>query len=53
MVASLDGQRLLRDQVSGSQADPEALGIRLAELLRQQGAGEILEQIFADVRPQT
>ncbi|WP_341885841.1 hydroxymethylbilane synthase [Synechococcus sp. UW140] len=53
MVASLDGKRLIRDQVQGSQADPEAIGIALAEKLRSQGAGEILQQIFADVRPQS
>ena len=52
-MASLDGKRLIRDQVQGSQADPEAIGIALAEKLRSQGAGEILQQIFADVRPQS
>lgn len=52
MVAALDGKRLIRDTVRGPATDPEALGIELALLLRSQGAGEILEQIFADVRPQ-
>jgi hydroxymethylbilane synthase len=52
MVASLDGLRLIRDEVSGPQADPEALGIRLARSLREQGAGTILEEIFATVRPE-
>jgi len=52
MVASLDGQRLIRDEVAGEQSDPEAIGIRLAHSLRSQGAGEILEEIFASVRPQ-
>jgi hydroxymethylbilane synthase len=52
MVASLDGLRLIRDEVRGSQADPESLGLRLAEALRAQGAGEILEEIFATVRPE-
>jgi hydroxymethylbilane synthase len=52
MVASLDGQRLIRDQVSGLPADPEAIGIDLARRLRSQGAGEILEEIFASVRPE-
>ncbi|MFO8239244.1 MAG: hydroxymethylbilane synthase [Prochlorococcaceae cyanobacterium] len=52
MVASLDGGRLLRDAVQGPQEDPEALGIDLAQRLRGQGAGEILEEIFASVRPQ-
>ncbi|MEB3265935.1 MAG: hydroxymethylbilane synthase [Cyanobacteriota bacterium] len=52
MVASLDGQRLIRDQVRGHQSDPETIGITLAGSLRQQGAGEILEEIFAAVRPE-
>lgn len=53
MVASLDGLRLIRDQVSGPESDPELIGIALAEKLRSQGAGEILQEIFADVRPQS
>jgi hydroxymethylbilane synthase len=52
MVASLDGLRLIRDEERGPQADPEAIGIRLAHSLRSQGATEILEEIFASVRPQ-
>jgi hydroxymethylbilane synthase len=52
MVASLDGQRLIRDEARGDQANPEAIGIALAEALRAQGAGEILEEIFAPVRPE-
>jgi hydroxymethylbilane synthase len=52
MVASLDGVRLIRDQVRGPQEDPEAIGMALAHRLRDQGAGEILEEIFATVRPE-
>ncbi|MFN9620689.1 MAG: hydroxymethylbilane synthase [Synechococcaceae cyanobacterium] len=52
MVASLDGQRLIRDDARGPQVDPEAIGVDLAERLRAQGAGQILEEIFATVRPQ-
>jgi hydroxymethylbilane synthase len=52
MVASLDGQRLIRDEVRGDGADPEAIGVTLAESLRARGAGAILEEIFASVRPQ-
>jgi hydroxymethylbilane synthase len=52
MVASLDGQRLIRDDARGPQTDPEAIGVELAERLRAQGAGQILEEIFATVRPQ-
>jgi hydroxymethylbilane synthase len=50
MVASLDGQKLIRDQVTGSRYDPEAIGIQLADTLKAQGADEILAQIFAEVR---
>ena len=53
MVASLDGQRLLRDEVRGDQMDPEPIGVALAEALRRQGATAILEEIFASVRPGT
>jgi hydroxymethylbilane synthase len=52
MVASLDGQRLIRDEAKGGCHDPEAIGVALAETLRAQGAGEILGEIFASVRPQ-
>ena len=51
MVASLDGLRLLRNEARGDQTDPEAIGISLAHTLRSEGAGEILEEIFAAVRP--
>ena len=51
MVASIDGQRLLRESCRGPATDPEAIGVALAGTLRSQGAGEILEEIFATVRP--
>lgn len=51
MVASLDGLRLLRDEVRGDQTDPEPIGVALADALRRQGATAILEEIFASVRP--
>ena len=49
MVASLDGKQLLKDTVSGNRNQAEQLGKDLAAKLREQGAGEILEQIFAEV----
>ncbi len=52
MVASLDGKRLIRDQQSGTLAEAEAIGTKLAEILKGKGAGEILKEIFEDVRPQ-
>lgn len=50
MVASLDGQTLIKDQVIGKTNSAEALGVELAQKLRQQGAGEILAAIFAEIQ---
>ena len=52
MVASLDGKRLIRDQQSGSTADAETIGKQLADTLKGQGAGDILKEIFEEMRPQ-
>ncbi|MHB0925545.1 MAG: hydroxymethylbilane synthase [Gallionellaceae bacterium] len=41
-VASPDGKRMVRAELSGEIADPEALGKRVADALLAQGAGEIL-----------
>ncbi len=41
-VATPDGQRMLRAEAVGDVANPEALGIQIAEVLLAQGAGEIL-----------
>jgi hydroxymethylbilane synthase len=49
MVASLDGQRLIRDSVSGQSSDAETLGQQLAHRVQEAGAGEILAEIFAEV----
>jgi hydroxymethylbilane synthase len=43
LVGSLDGKRILTDQVAGD--DPEKVGIELAERLRAQGADELLADI--------
>jgi hydroxymethylbilane synthase len=50
MVASLDGQRLIKDTVTGAVTEAEQLGIQLANQLRQQGAKEILDQIFTEIQ---
>ena len=52
MVASLDGKRLIRDQQSGTLGEAEEIGKKLADILKGQGAGEILKEIFEEVRPQ-
>lgn len=50
IVASLDGQRLVKDSVSGPAAEAERLGTELAQRLRQQGAQEILDEILATIQ---
>ncbi len=49
MVASLDGQQLLKDTVTGDRTNPEKIGEALAEKLKEQGAGEILAAILAEI----
>ncbi len=50
IVASVDGQKVVKGEVSGAAADAEALGIQLAHQLVKQGAKEILDEISAAVR---
>jgi len=49
MVASLDGKQMLKDTVKGSRTESEQLGKDLAGKLREQGAGDILAEIFTQV----
>ncbi len=53
MVASLDGLRLIRDEKRGKAINPQPIGIELANALKSQGAGEILQEIFDTVRPES
>ena len=48
MVASPDGRKIIRKQVSGPADDPETLGISLANKLLDMGAGKLLAQTGAD-----
>jgi hydroxymethylbilane synthase len=50
IVASVDGKKLVKDTVTGAANEAEQLGILLAQRLRQQGAQEILEEIFKAVQ---
>ncbi|MBW4665733.1 MAG: hydroxymethylbilane synthase [Chroococcus sp. CMT-3BRIN-NPC107] len=50
IVASVDGQKVVNGRVTGLVAEPEKVGIELAQLLRQQGAKEILDTIFEAVQ---
>ena len=52
MVASLDGKQLIKDFQTGNNKDPERIGIQLANKLKDQGAMEILQEIFEQMRPQ-
>ncbi|MCC5661134.1 hydroxymethylbilane synthase [Nostoc sp. XA010] len=49
LVASVDGKQVVKDSVTGFVNEAEQLGIQLAHSLRQQGAQEILEEIFKTV----
>ncbi len=49
IVASVDGQKVVKDTVSGDASEAEQLGNELAQRMRQQGAQEILEEIFAQI----
>jgi hydroxymethylbilane synthase len=50
LVASLDGQRLIKDSIIGEAEDAEALGTELAKHLKEQGAQEVLDEIFAQIQ---
>ncbi|MGC1394720.1 MAG: hydroxymethylbilane synthase, partial [Coleofasciculaceae cyanobacterium] len=50
IVASVDGQQVVKDTVTGKASHAEELGIELAEKMRGQGAQTILEAIFAEQR---
>ena len=45
LVASLDGTKIVRNQLTAPKWDPEACGIALADQLRKEGAEEILREI--------
>tara|TARA_R110002012_G_scaffold123300_3_gene273701 strand:- start:9671 stop:10615 length:945 start_codon:yes stop_codon:yes gene_type:complete len=46
LVGNPDGTRVLRAEGKGSIHEPEALGIRIAEELLDQGAGDILAEVY-------
>ena len=50
MVASLDGERLIKDKCIGNINDPEGIGKELAKKLKLQGADKILSEIFEEFR---
>jgi len=50
IVASIDGTKRVQDTVCGSIYEPEQIGSELAQRLRQQGAQDILDEIFATIQ---
>jgi hydroxymethylbilane synthase len=46
LVASVDGKEVIRDRVTGTVADPESMGIQLAERLLARGGDRILQAIY-------
>jgi hydroxymethylbilane synthase len=50
IVASVDGQNVVQDTITGTTKDAEKVGRDLAQILREQGAQEILEKIFTEVQ---
>lgn len=49
LVATLDGSQVIKDEVSGLATEAEALGAKLAGMLKAQGAQAILQEIFDTV----
>ena len=47
LVASLDGAQVLRSRVQGRGEEAESLGVEAAAAVLEQGAGEILAEIYA------
>jgi len=48
LVGDLDGQRLIRETQTGPADDYEKIGIALAEQLLEQGAAEILAEVYGE-----
>lgn len=46
LVANPNGDEIIRDEISGSSADGDAMGIALAERLLEAGAGRILQALY-------
>ncbi|MEO0437940.1 MAG: hydroxymethylbilane synthase [Pseudomonadota bacterium] len=47
LVGRPDGQNTLRAEARGSAADPEALGVKVADSLLEAGAAEILAEVYS------
>ena len=49
LVASLDGKHIIRDAVSGPEAQAESMGIQLAERLLSKGADRLLNELLSAI----
>lgn len=49
LVASLDGKNIIRDRISGPEAEAESMGIQLAERLLSKGADRLLNELLSAV----
>lgn len=49
LISEPDGSFLIREQLSGLKQDSENIGIKLAKILLEKGAGHILEKFRADL----
>lgn len=50
IVASLDGQIMIKGEVTGDLTKPEAIGVELAHQLKDKGAQDILNKIISEFR---
>jgi len=48
LVGRIDGSEIIRSEKRGSAAEPEILGIEIADDLNNQGAGEILASVYGN-----
>jgi hydroxymethylbilane synthase len=46
LVGTIDGKRLIREYLEGTIEEAGSLGMKLAEILLDQGAKEVLEEVY-------
>ena len=51
LVGRTDGKKLIRHHMEGPAGEAEVIGTRLAEILLENGAGEILEEVYHGSAP--
>jgi hydroxymethylbilane synthase len=51
MVAGIDGSPMIRAEIRGPVSGPVRLGVELAQQMLAQGAGEVLEALYAEEWP--